>query len=493
MRNKTNVQEEEGENSCMDDDISNITAAPGNESASPVKKPQAPLEIDSRSAPTAKTTACLVALSCSSSLLRASLACLMTGVLVGIAVSWFNQFVQMIQGALGVPQLLGQKGELLLLILPCLGGLGVGLVQLLANASGLSVGVVPLPTMRASIHQSGTTKASQVSWKYAGSLFLHVVAAALALGFANSLGPTAPRVQLGARISTIVANLLQAWPAECEVLLAVGAAAGVASGAHAPLAGVVYGLEMIWPTAENRAMYFSLAMVGVVAAMTMSSKTLSVAGVLADSNGVRRGADPHKELYLFAIIGVFCGVLAWIFNNAFKPAFSKMWSWMQLRGVRKELHPGVAGLLAGLVAWQLAPEVLFMGWANFRKVLLQTTDFSVWELTRLSIVKLALTAAATTSGMPGGLFAPSMLAGAAAGGAFGLIAKDVFEDSLLSDIRMYSTVGMAAMHGSVNAVPCTALVLVFELSRDYEFVIPCICGLSLAYLSGAALDILSTK
>lgn len=479
------------EDSCADGDrFLNTKGDPGNDSPQ-MKTRREPLEIDSQSAP--KET-CLAALSCSSSLLRALLACLMTGVLVGITVSWFNQSVAWIQGALGVAKLLGQRGELMLLILPCLGGLGVGFIQLLANTGGLSVAVVPLPTMRASLSQpGGTPKASKVSWKYACNLFLHVAAASVALGFANSLGPTAPRVQLGARISNIVADLLHAWPAECEVLLAVGAAAGVASGAHAPLAGVVYGLEMIWPTAENRAMYFSLAMIGVLAAMSMSSKTLSVAGVLADNNSVRRGSDPHKELYLFAIIGVICGVLAWIFNNAFKPAFSKLWTFLQVRGVRKELHPALAGLLAGLVAWQLAPEVLFMGWANFRKVLLQTADFSKWELLRLSVIKLALTAAATTSGMPGGLFAPSMLAGGAAGGAFGLLAKEMFEDGLLSDLRLYSTVGMAAMHGSVNAVPCTALVLVFELSRDYEFVIPCICGLSFAYLGGAMLDIVSRK
>eukprot|EP00928_Gymnodinium_smaydae_P025078 TRINITY_DN20096_c0_g1_i1.p1 TRINITY_DN20096_c0_g1~~TRINITY_DN20096_c0_g1_i1.p1 ORF type:complete len:484 (-),score=64.08 TRINITY_DN20096_c0_g1_i1:177-1628(-) len=421
--------------------------------------------------------------------------CLAIGCATGIFVTAFNTSVKEMQARLGISR---DRSQVQLCLLPAAGGLAVGLLQMLARMCGLSCSIPDLASLR-----KGALANDKLGVAHGANLVIHVIFAVLSLGFANSLGPMLIRVQIGSVISAILASQLSLRSAEREILLVTGVAAGVAAGAHAPLAAVVYGLEQVWPAAQMRLLYAAFCMLGAAAAMAASLQSLSVAPVLKAVS--QEQVHIHKvELALCAVLGVLCGSMAWLFVNVLKPQATGFWLGVQGRGVNREWHPALAGAAAGVVVLSLAPEVLFMGWANFQQVLLQPSDFTIGYLLVLSILKLVLTALAQTSGLPGGLFAPSMFAGAALGGAVGSSVKvlaTLMESKAwistaatsLVTLRVYTTVGMASTLGTVCGAPGTAMVLVFELTRDYDLVSPCLWGIGGAVLAVAAFDHVKEK
>merc|ERR1719235_100590 len=120
-------------------------------------------------------------------------------------------------------------------------------------------------------------------------------------------------------------------------------------------------------------------MLSATVAATIALRKLTFGTVLAEftlSNDNGHSQVP-LELVLFALLGVCCGALSRLYKGHLQPRCQKLFDGLADLGVPRALHPMLGGLCAGCCAWALCPEVLFMGWANFKRVLLHPELFSV--------------------------------------------------------------------------------------------------------------------
>lgn len=144
------------------------------------------------------------------------------------------------------------------------------------------------------------------------------------------------------------------------------------------------------------------------------------------------------------------------------------------------LRPAVGGLGVGIVALQF-PQVLGIGYETV-EAMLRDVQFSLPLLLSLLLVKLAMTATSVGSGLVGGLFAPAMFLGASLGAAYGKAIALVlpFAAHSIAAPPAYAMVGMAAMLAASARAPLTAILLLFELTRDYRIILPLMAAVSLS-------------
>eukprot|EP00929_Paragymnodinium_shiwhaense_P001175 TRINITY_DN101394_c0_g1_i1.p1 TRINITY_DN101394_c0_g1~~TRINITY_DN101394_c0_g1_i1.p1 ORF type:complete len:488 (+),score=89.28 TRINITY_DN101394_c0_g1_i1:95-1558(+) len=418
--------------------------------------------------------------------------CVVVAVGTGFGVSSFNMSVVKTQKNLGINMALGGTGDIRLLLFPLLGGTIVGALQFISDSIGLPSTVKDLGALRA---RQGYRQG--FFGRETARLVLHLAQGVAAVGFANSVGPTIFRIQIGTHLAAMFSSLMGVSQLQSDLLLGAGVAGGIAAGAHAPLAAVACGLEMVWPKQEAWPLQATMMALVASLAVATSLRALTVTQVLESLVLNEDHSDMPLELCMFFSLGLLCGCWAWLFKNFFRPVFQGWWQRAQAAGVPRCVHPALAGLATGLTAWAGAHEVMFLGWANFKHVLLNPTSISASKLIMLCPLKLCLTAFSLTSSMPGGLFAPSMFAGAAAGGAFSHMIAEPFSMLLLggkaSHPRVYTTVGMASMLATVAGVPCTAACLLLEITRNHDLVPPIMCGIGAATFANHVLDSIDPK
>jgi len=148
--------------------------------------------------------------------------------------------------------------------------------------------------------------------------------------------------------------------------------------------------------------------------------------------------------------------------------------------IPQPIHPIIGGIIVGSAALQF-PQILGVGYETV-EAMLQDVQFSLHLLLVLLVVKLVMTAISAGSGFIGGLFAPAMFLGASFGSAYAKILAVVFPAicEQMAAPPAYAMVGMAAMlAGSVRA-PLTAILMLFELTRDYRIVLPLMAAVGLS-------------
>jgi H+/Cl- antiporter ClcA/predicted transcriptional regulator len=307
-----------------------------------------------------------------------------------------------------------------------------------------------------------------------------MVAAAISLGSGASLGPEGPSVEIGANLGILLGQALQVSQERQRLLLGAGAAAGLAAGFNAPIAGVFFALEVVLGTTFATSAASVVLLAAVVSALVAQ---IGLGSQPAFNLPVYEVRSP-LELPLYLGLGL-CASLVSI-------AYTKALQWSQncfngkasglvwLSQIPREIHPILGGLFVGLVALQL-PQVLGVGYETV-EAMLRDVEFSLGLLVALLVVKLFATAISLGSGLVGGVFAPAMFLGATLGAAYGKIlpfALPWFATSIAAP-PAYAMVGMAAvLAASVNA-PLTAILLLFEMTRDYRIVLPLMAAVGLS-------------
>lgn len=299
--------------------------------------------------------------------------------------------------------------------------------------------------------------------------FVSTVASLVSLGCGASVGQYGPLVYLGAFAGGIAARLKFRIPNLQAIAISCGVAAAISTAFNAPIAGLVFAHEVILR-------HYSLQ---AFAPTTVASATgYVVANIiferpplfLVDFGGVTYG----YEFALFAVLGTACAGLAVVFMKTI--LYTSTFARSTPLPIR--YRPAVAGLIVGLVALEL-PDVMGIGEAALRFATIEGA-FENWELVLLVAAKLALTAICIGFGFAGGVFSPSLLIGI----LFGALFWTLLELSGVpnSGVVVYAICGMMALTSPVIGAPLTTILIVFELTRNYDLTIAAMVGVVFANL-----------
>jgi CIC family chloride channel protein len=281
---------------------------------------------------------------------------------------------------------------------------------------------------------------------------------AVSLGAGASTGREGPVVHLGASVSAWVAKKLRLGRALSQTLLGCGVAAAVAASFNAPIAGAFFALEVVVG-------HYSMT---AFTAIVISSVTGTIVSRIWFGDFPAFVIPEHHiasflEFPAFAILGLVSAATAIIFMYSIDIS-AKVASRMPGPAW---LRPAAAGLAVGLIAL-VFPQVLGVGYEATDTAL--RGQYALWMLFALLIAKTAATAISLGWGFGGGVFSPSLFLGAMLGGVFGMLATGIFPH-LSSGHAAYTIVGMGAVAGSVLGAPISTILMVFELTGDYQLTI----------------------
>ncbi len=294
------------------------------------------------------------------------------------------------------------------------------------------------------------------------------LASALCIGGGGSVGREGPIVQIGSALGSTLAQLCKLDERRIRLLVACGAAGGIAATFNAPLAGVFFAMELILRRWETQAF-------GMV---VLSSVTSSIIGraILGDSPFLRLPAFhvQHVVQYpLFAALGLLAGLIGVGFSRVLYGIEDFCdWAW---RGP-EWLRPAVGGLLLGGLLLVL-PEMYGVGYPVLGRAV--SGGYAMTFLLALLIGKMLACSLTIGIGGSGGVFAPSLFCGAMVGAFFGDVVHAA-APQIGGSVGAYALVGMGAVFAGAARAPITAVVIMFELTGEYTIILPLMLAIVLA-------------
>ncbi|MFI1920219.1 chloride channel protein [Nocardia sp. NPDC020380] len=297
---------------------------------------------------------------------------------------------------------------------------------------------------------------------------LKALASALCIGGGGSVGREGPIVQIGSATGSTIAQLLRLDTERVRLLVACGAAGGIAATFNAPLAGPFFAMELILGS-------FAAESFGAV---VLSSVTASVVGraLLGDqaflSLPVFAVRNPVEYL-LYLLLGVAVGIVGVCFSKVLYLIEDLCdWVWRGPEWAR----PAVGGLLLGGLLIAL-PQMYGVGYPVLERAV--EGKYVLGMLVLLLIGKMVATSLTIGIGGSGGVFAPTLFVGAMAGTAFGEIVHQILPGATESP-GAYGLVGMAAALGGATRAPITAVIILFELTGEYSIILPLMAAVAMA-------------
>jgi len=297
-----------------------------------------------------------------------------------------------------------------------------------------------------------------------GATFL---ATPISLGAGAPLGPEGPIVVVTSGVSAWIGRLLRLPPRIVRGMIPIGVAAGIAAVFNTPITGVVFALEEILGNAERGVL--GGVLVGSVAAAVVERTLMGGQPLLAAPFST--WTSP-KELIGFALLGVACGLTSGMViavTHRLKRRWTKAMPSMVARAALAGLAIGAAGLIA--------PEILGVGYGSVSFWLHGGSN--AYGTGLAFAVKVLAFTVALSGGIIGGTFAPSLFLGTALGAALGHVARTLFPAANI-DPRAYAIIGMGSFFAGLLRSPIAAVLIVVELTRDYELILPLMLGVSLA-------------
>lgn len=302
------------------------------------------------------------------------------------------------------------------------------------------------------------------------------LASALCIGSGGSVGREGPIVQIGSALGSAFGRAMRLSPSRLRVLVACGAAGGIAATFNAPLAGPFFAMELILRD-------FAAESFGAV---VLSSVTASVVGraVMGDEaflNLPTFTLHHPVEYLLFVGLGVFVGAIGVLFGHvlhAVETLCDRVWHGPEW------LRPAVGGLAVGTVLL-LLPQLYGVGYPVLQNAL--RGDYLLGFLLILLAGKLLATSITIGVGGSGGVFAPSLFVGAMGGTAFG-IAVHTWLPHLTATPGVYGLIGMGAAFAGAAHAPITAVIVLFELTGQYTVILPLMTAIVVATLVGRTLS-----
>ncbi len=293
--------------------------------------------------------------------------------------------------------------------------------------------------------------------------FLKPLASALAIGTGGPFGAEGPIIQTGAAVGSLFGQAVGLTPYHRRVLLAAGAAAGMAATFTAPLAGLLVAVELL--LFEFRARSFIPVSLAAAVATGVRIHFVGWAPLFPTPAYKMTGMN---ELWLFAVMGILMGiagiimirVLFWIEDFFDHLPFKRALVW----------SPAIGGAILGAIGY-FYPQIFGTGYDTIRDML--ANRLTPASLLSISVAKFWALVIALGSGTTGGVFAPTLVVGGGIGGAYAMACRHFFPH-LVSNPAFYALVAMAGLFGGIARAPFTSIVFLFELSHNPNSLLPLI-------------------
>ncbi len=365
-----------------------------------------------------------------------------------------------------------QVSWLLVLLVPTVGALVVGVLVTYVVPESSGSGVIRVMT---TIALHGGRFRSRVP---VGG----IAASSIALGTGASGGREGPIVLIGGSVGSLLGRLFAVGEERMRTLVAAGAAAGIGASFNAPIGGMLFAIELIIGRLRT-----SVLQAVVVASVVGSVTAREIIGpeIIYEPATLYTFGD-FRELGLYAVLGLAAAVfgLAFLYGaDLSERLFARLRIW-------RPLKLALGGFGVGLVALAV-PEVLGTGDSlppidGLRDPIKTMLDGGIGSgyaavglLLLLALAKLVATCLSIGSGNAVGNFAPTIFCGAAVGGAVGHVAAVLLPNAGVQP-GAFALVGMAAVFAAAARAPLTAIVIAFELTGDYELVLPLMLAAGLA-------------
>ncbi|HTJ77869.1 MAG TPA: chloride channel protein [Rariglobus sp.] len=344
------------------------------------------------------------------------------------------------------------------LVVPAAGGLIVGLMAKYGSPKIRGHGI---PEAMEAVLFNRSRIAPRVA-------LLKPLSVSVAIGTGGPFGAEGPIIQTGGALGSILGQLLHLTASERKSLLAAGAAAGMAATFSTPVAAVILAIELLLFEYKPRS-FIPLVIASVLATATrlviMGRAPMFTIGAVDFSIP---GGLPW-----YAILGVLCGFLAvgfsralyWIEDQFERLPFDEMW-W-----------PVLGGLGLGVIAY-FVPRVLGVGYGTISDIL--NARLALGLLAVIMVAKALALLVSLGSGTSGGLLAPLFTVGAALGGLFAGVVNHLWPLAALSP-NACALVAMAALFGAAARAPFTFIIFGFELTRDYNSILPLMLVVAVAH------------
>ncbi len=364
---------------------------------------------------------------------------------------------------------LEQLGSWAPALAPLLGGLLIGVLRV----------ALPLPNSSLpSLVSPSRPFLPQPSW-----IPLKLVYAAISLGAGASLGPEAPSVESGALLGGLLGQNLRLSRERVQLLMAAGAAAGLAAGFNAPIAGVFLALELAlartFTTSAVSVVVLAAVVSALIAQVGLGAQPAFLLPTITQPAFVLPDYEIHSLLEVPLYLGL--GLLASLVSIAFGYALEwgkHLFSSGSLAAWPAWSKPTLGGAILGCASLGI-PLALGVGYETIESIL-QGVPFSLSQLGLLLLGKVFLSAVSLGSGFVGGTFAPALFLGAVLGAGYGQVLGRVLPAFALSPPAAYAMVGMGAVLAASVRAPLTAILLLFEMTRDYHIALPVMAAVGLS-------------
>jgi len=297
------------------------------------------------------------------------------------------------------------------------------------------------------------------------------LASALCIGVGGSVGREGPIVQIGSAFASTVGQVVRMSESRLRILVACGAAGGIAATFNAPITGLFFGFEIILREFTLDALF----------AVILSSFAADLISQAFFGSAPFFSTIPHDLLVrhdytylLLALLGVAAGLIGFGFKTVLyrvEDLVDRVWE-----GRPEWARPAVGGLALGAMLLAL-PQMYGVGYPVMNKAIAGHTV--LWLLVILMLGKILAVSVTLSIGGSGGVFAPSLFTGAMAGMAFGVIVEHVF-GHIVTSPAVFGVVAMGAVFGGAAQAPLTAIASVVEMTGNFTLILPVMLAVGIA-------------
>ncbi len=296
---------------------------------------------------------------------------------------------------------------------------------------------------------------------------IKALASAICIGSGGSVGREGPIVQIGASFGSTLGQVFKLKPREIVTLVSAGVAGGIAATFNAPIGGVAFAIELMLPefsimrlmplvVASTVATYIGSIFMGSQPAFVIPSYTL---------------VSPYEFIF-YIILGFFAGFTAIMYIKVLyglEDYFDRLKINVYLKGI-------IASLLLGIAGYALYRTVghyyIFgVGYAFITEALTNNGGMLGIIILALLVLKILANSITLAGGGSGGVFAPSLFIGIALGSLIGMFVHFLFP-AITAPVSAYALVGMAAVVAGTTGAALTAIIMTFEMTRNYEIMLP---------------------
>ncbi len=285
------------------------------------------------------------------------------------------------------------------------------------------------------------------------------LASSICIGSGGSVGREGPIVQIGSALGSSLGQLFKLSEEKVKILVAGGAAGGIAATFNAPLAGIFFALEVI--LGEYGLKYFSSVVLASVTSTVISRHFLGDYPAFMIPTYELLSA---WEIPLYFIFGFFAAFTALVFVKTlykFEDIFNA-WKFPEY------LKPVCGGLVLGMIGLYF-PQIFGVGYEAIELALYG--KMALWLVSVLVLVKIIATSLTIGSGGSGGVFAPSLFIGAMLGGAYGKLTALVVPEIAIPS-GACALVGMGSVFAGASHAPISAILIMFEMTGNYKIILP---------------------